>query len=309
MQAQDGWLVLACPFAASNHARGTDRRPSFRIHANPTGRSGYHCFSCHEHGNVADLVSKVTAQDGRFDPALAAWAEALEIEVDFEEFETEMIRKESVSQKLDESVAYYMYPAAWSVRSAREYLLRRGVGEGTAAILELRFDPDAQRVMFPVKSLNGILHGFVGRSVSDLAKVPKYTYPPLNKSKHLLGGHLLRQGFPTIIVEGQFAYARLVEEGVREFADVAAVMGSKLSSMQASLLIEKGDPVHLLFDGDDAGDQGIFGRWDAKLGKYETGGAFHLLDGEVEVYAPQLPPHGDPDRLSGEEVYNMIFPE
>jgi len=309
MQAQDGWLVLSCPFAQHTHSRGTDRRPSFRIHSDPSGRSGYHCFSCQEHGNMADLASKVSALNGQHDPALAAWAEARECEVDFEEFEADMIRKESICQRLDPVVAFAMYPAAWGVRSAREYLLRRGVGEATAALAELRFDPDFHRIMFPVKSASDTLYGFVGRSVSDHAKVPKFTYPPLNKSKHLLGGHLMRAGYPVIVVEGQFAYVRLMEEGVREFADVVAVMGSKMSVTQASHLIEKGDPVHLLFDGDEAGDQGIYGRWNPDLEKYEPGGAFHLLDGEVDVSAPAMPEHGDPDNLSGEEVYQMLFPE
>lgn len=307
--AQNGWMVLPCPFAPHTHARGTDRNPSFRMHANPTGRTGFHCFSCQEHGNMADLVMRLTAlNEGQSDLRLAAQVEIMEMESDPGEFE-EGSMPEAKCEVLDPAVYFAVYPNAWGIRIAREYLLSRGVTEEAAAVMELRYDPEFQRVMFPVMDEKRRLFGFVGRSVSSHSKIPKFTYPPLNKSKHIMGAHLARPGFPKVVVEGQFAYAHLIAEGVREFCDVVATMGSKLSEAQAGWLADQQDPVYLLYDDDAAGNQGLFGKWNGE--KYEGGGAVDMLEPEVETYVIDMPPEckGDPDNLLAQELYEAIFPD
>ncbi len=308
-EATGGWLVLSCPFAAHTHARGRDRNPSFRIRVNAEGRSGFHCFSCHEHGSLTDLVLRVTALNGRQDGALAAWTDALEMEVEFEDFEgSTAARHGSTVEALDADVMFALYPEAWAQQPARDYLRRRGITKDAADTMRLRFDRTRGRVLFPVCDRAGTLRGFVGRSIYPDATVSHYTYPPLQKSQHLLGADLLRKGArDVIVVEGQFAFAHLIAIGAREHFDVVGTMGSVMSAAQASMLIDQGASVHLLYDDDAAGNQGIWGRWDADKGQYAGGGAFDMLRDELDVSVLDYPEGvSDPDHLTLDELISAV---
>lgn len=307
-EATGGWLVLSCPFAPHTHAKGRDRNPSFRIRVNQEGRSGFHCFSCHEHGNLTDLVLRVTALNGRQDGALAAWADSLEMEVDFEDFETGVARHAVSAEALDADVLFALYPEAWAQQSARDYLRRRGVTKEAADIMRLRYDRTKGRVLFPVCDRAGTLRGFVGRSIYPQAEVSHYTYPPLQKSQHLLGAEGMRKGMrDVVVVEGQFAFAHLISIGALDHFDVVATMGSTMSAAQASMLIDHGAIVHLLYDDDAAGNQGIWGKWDADKAQYAGGGACDMLRDEVAVTVPDYPEGVcDPDNLTLDELISAV---
>lgn len=308
-EATGGWLVLSCPFAAHTHARGRDRNPSFRIRVNTEGRSGFHCFSCHEHGNLTDMVLRVTALNGRQDGALAAWADSLEMEVDFEDFEGGAAARHATStEALDGDVMFALYPDAWAQQSARDYLRRRGVTMEAAATMRLRFDRTKGRVLFPVCDRAGTLRGFVGRSIYPHAEVSHYTYPPLQKSQHLLGAEGIRKGMKdVVVVEGQFAFAHLISIGALDYVDVVATMGSTMSAAQASMLIDHGATVHLLYDDDAAGNQGIWGKWDPDKAQYAGGGACDMLRDELPVTVLDYPEGvTDPDHLTLDELLYAV---
>ncbi len=303
-----GWLNTQCPFASEYHAKGTDRTPSFRLHINPHGRSGFHCWSCKEKGDLTSLVHSLCRMRQESAMHLAGVAEAMETEIEFEGFET-MREEQQPDEALDIKIQFLAYRRAWDDPAARAYLKSRGVSKETAEVLSLRYDPDRGNIMFPVQGWDGALYGFAGRAIDPAAVVRQHTYPPLKKSRHLLGEQLVRPGYDKLIVEGQFAYARMVEAGAREFCDVLATMGSHMSAEQAALLIEYGCPVHLLYDDDPAGNIGIYGKWNRE-GFYEGNGAFDKLKADVPVYIPEMPLRvkGDPDNLTPRELREMLEP-
>jgi DNA primase len=225
---------------------------------------------------------------------MAALAESYETEIDFLEYEEGL--SEVSEEHLDPVMYSAMYPLASEVDAARRYMSRRGVTVEAALLADLRYDPDYSRIMFPVMDQMKTIFGYVGRSVYDSARPRVFTYPPLKKTKHLLGGHLVRDKFPKVVVEGQFAYATLLSKGVRDFCDVVAIMGQDMSQEQAALLLGFGNPVVLLLDGDDAGERG-------------THKALQILGTEILVTAPGYPDYakGDPDNLAAADLYDMIY--
>lgn len=59
---------------------------------------------------------------------------------------------------------------------------------------------------------------------------------------------------PIVVTEGTFGVFHLAQNG---FPGVVAIFGSSLSDRQSDLLISTGRPIILMFDGDEAGRQGM----------------------------------------------------
>lgn len=298
------WVKLPCPFAAQTHRSGRDNDPSFNIHINPTGQSGFHCWSCKETGTVVNgLVMRLSG-----DLQLRTRAFAYELECGFKPFE-ELIEEEyeRPTELIPLDVYESIYPDAWTIAESRDYLLRRGVSREAARLLRLRYDAPSARILFPVMTSEEEAFGYAGRSILPDSKVTHYNYAPLQKSKHLLGAHLLRRKLPVVVVEGQFALARLLTIGARRVCDVVATMGSNMSVRQAGCLIDHGSRVVLLYDNDAAGDAGLFGKWNEARGERKKNGAVDLLSPEVSVSVPSYPPGvNDPDTLTIEQFVRML---
>lgn len=114
-------------------------------------------------------------------------------------------------------------------------------------LIDFRFH-DA--VLFPIRNLYNQLIGVGSRSVD--AKM--YIHSAYSKRRHLFG---LNVTYPEIfrtrkvfVVEGNFDLLTCYEHGIR---NVVAMLGSKLSLEQLSLLIRFADEVVIASDGDQAG--------------------------------------------------------
>jgi DNA primase len=87
--------------------------------------------------------------------------------------------------------------------------------------------------------------------------IVKYLNTPFAKGCHLFGlfeakAHILQDNF-AVVVEGQFDVIKAWEKGI---CNVVATGSSSLTAYQLSLLARYTDRIVLLFDNDDAGDQG-----------------------------------------------------
>jgi DNA primase len=116
-----------------------------------------------------------------------------------------------------------------------------------APLIDFRF---YDTVLFPIKDLYNNLVAVASRSVD----VKKYIHSSYSKSRHLFG---LSVTYPeilrtrkAIIVEGNFDLLRLYENGVR---NGVALLGSKLSLEQLSLLTRFADEIIIATDGDKPG--------------------------------------------------------
>jgi DNA primase len=300
------WIQLPCPFAGRDHPNGSDRKPSFGIHINDKGESGFHCFSCKSKGpRLSSLVRKVAHLRNEDYDKLAMKADSLEVCVESVPFDYSPI---SSDEPLDPSIFEGLYDPIKDSKEAKKYLKDRGVSLDAAKTMDLVFDPDQRRILFPVKGSRGEVYGFSGRGVSSEVFPKVRDYNGLNKSNHLLGHENLTKSKPVLLVEGLFAYARMVELGVHFFVEPVASLGSSLSDEQAEILKANEQPVYILYDNDEAGDIGIYGKFRKGTKIKEAKGAIDKLSEEVTVYIPDPWPDGkdDPDDLTLEELEVMI---
>jgi DNA primase len=116
-----------------------------------------------------------------------------------------------------------------------------------ASLIDFRFH---DTVLFPIKDLYNNLVAVASRSVD----VKKYIHTSYSKGRHLFGLNVtypeILQARKVIIVEGNFDLLRLYENGIR---NVVAMLGSKLSIEQLSLLTRFAEEIVIATDGDKPG--------------------------------------------------------
>lgn len=308
-----GWLIAQCPFAPFRHERGTDRSPSFNVKVDDRGFSGFNCFTCHEKGNIFDLVKRLEYFREVKYGNLATRALTWETPESFEEWDTPRGEFTPEPEPLVKAVYVGMFPLAWEEPAARAYLQSRGVTERTAVMLEMQFDPEEQRIIVPIYDRQGNLYGFNGRSILPEEQFPyaRYKksrdYAGLEKARNILGFQHAKRGKPVWIVEGLFAVAHLYDIGFDQFVTPVASMGSQLSEYQRDMLTDLGEPVYLGYDNDAAGEDGLFGPWNPKEQRFEGGGAIDLLKEHLPTFVP-IYPYGinDPDYLSLNDAVGML---
>ena len=307
-----GWLVASCPFAALGaHGGGTDRNPSFNIHVNDRGITGFKCHTCKQKGTVRQLVTKLEYFSQSSYGNLSLRAVLAETPDSFDDWDT-AAEIEPDPEPLIKAAYIGMWPLAWEHPAARAYLDGRGVTERTATIMQMQYDPEECRILVPVYDKGGDLFGFTGRSIMDKEQFPypryKKTrdYAGLEKARNILGIHEHKPGKPIWVVEGQFALAHAYDIGLDRYVTPVATMGANLSLYQRDMLAELGEAVFLCYDNDSAGEDGLYGIWDIIQSRHEGGGAVDLLREHVPTFIPLYPPGiNDPDFLSLEQAIWM----
>ena len=290
---QEGeWLMTTCPLAPWRHQGGHDTHPSFGVHIEDDDTSIFNCFSCKAKGTLsylAHLMEGYTGEDYR------------ELRKDIDDNELYMsvlpewganqgIRKPPTLKPVDEHMLS-IYPRA---TSSHPYLHERFIEcDQTIYDLELRVDPSNkghERILFPVRGVDGVLYGFTGRAVEEGIEPRVRDYFGLPKRSLLLGAHHIDPTQPVLLVEGLFDYAMMRQYGYQAMA----VMHSSITEQQAMILKDLGAALYVFFDNDKAGIEG----------------AIHV----AEVMSPYVPVWRiaypkkcpDPADLEKEEVEEMI---
>lgn len=315
-----GWIDFPCPLAPWTHQNGTDRSGSAGAKINDEGVSAWVCHACKHHGRVSGLVSILQRFRGTTYEGLmreADMADAMPtLTMDFGEFET---APPPEPEPLNPAIYDGLYPAAWDEPEARTYLERRDISEEAAHSLNLLFDPDQRRILFPVRDAEQRLWGFTGRAVDpkptmtlksgEVVPAPKIRdYAGLPKRLLILGEERWRQGKPKIIVEGLFGYAHLISTGVEDMVDVGALMGSVMTDEKATKLRLWDEPVYLMLDNDEGGDVGLYGPHLPEEGQRDwAAGAVAKLSAYLPLYVPEWPEGKiDPDQLTRSEITMIL---
>ena len=300
-----GWIPCFCPLApySGGHKKQREKNPSFFVKVDDRNISGFHCFTCKESGRLsklARLLGHYTDED--FMP-IAIRADLKESPDSYGAFsdETEVIEK---PKPLDLAVYGNMFPLAWEDKECRAYLQRRGIGAVTSHILDLKYDPEEHRVLFPVMDREGTLFGYSGRSVRE-SRYARHRDYEFDKAHFLLGEHLVSNEIPNLLVEGLFAYAHLFEIEADEYCNPIASMGSFLSEHQAEKLIAWNIPTFLCYDDDRAGDQGLYGT--IRDGKHTGGGAVDKLRRNIPTFVALYPDAlRDIDEITLDQVIEIL---
>lgn len=165
------------------------------------------------------------------------------------------------------------------------------------------YDRFRDRVMFPIRDVNGRVLGFGGRIIGE--GQPKYLNSPeslvFTKGSALLGlfeqRDAIRRTNQAVLVEGNFDLISLVVHGCE---NVVAPLGTALTRAQVRLLKRFAQEAVLLFDGDDAGRKAAI-----RCVPYFFG---EQLKGRVAI----LPKGHDPDTFvqeQGVEELNRLIAE
>jgi DNA primase len=292
MSVDGGWVRTTCPFAAWRHDGGHDTHPSFGVHIEEDGTSIFNCFGCKAKGPLVYLLNLMERYTGEDYKELRRDIDNNELYMSVMPEWTEKtgVRKFAPLKPIDEHMLS-IYPLA---TSSNPYLYKRYIeSEQVIYDLELRIDPNnkgAERILFPVRGVDGKLYGFTGRATDDEVTPKVRDYFGLPKRQLLLGAHAINPEQPVILVEGLFDYAMMRQYGYQSMA----VMHSSITEQQAMILKDLGAALYIFFDNDKAG----------KIGAIQV----------EEVMKPYVPvwrisyPKGcnDPAELEYEEVEEMI---
>jgi DNA primase len=273
-----------CPFHG-------EKTPSFKI--DPATQL-WHCFGCGLGGDAFGFMMRTENLD--FPDAVRALASRAHIEIVEQEGGAPAGSRDRLYAACNAAAEFYhrvlLSGDDAGAKRAREYLGGRGFGTEVAKRFEIGYAPgrgalvaalreqglrdsdviDAnlalradngtlrdrfyERVMFPIRDVQGRCVGFGGRIVG--AGEPKYLNtqetPVFHKSRNLYGIDRARneivQARTAIVVEGYTDVIALHEAGVR---NVVATLGTALTREHTKMLGRFAKRVVYLFDGDEAG--------------------------------------------------------
>jgi DNA primase len=226
--------IIFCPFHANN------RTPAGEVDK----ESGiFFCFSCH---HVTDIVDLVMTQTGRSYFESVRFIKSKESGNSIEsEIAKKLIEKPDYVP-YDEVLVKRLSSTALESPRAKSYYFGRKITEDSVRKFSLGYSEKMDMVTIPVHSPEGILVGFVGRSVEgkDFKNTPK-----LPKSKVLFNLHRVKSSKTVYVVESSFDAIRLDQCGLA----AVATLGSNVSNFQTDLLKKYFNDIIVIADNDEAG--------------------------------------------------------
>jgi hypothetical protein len=253
------WLRSSCPLAFHRHRGGTDNSPSFGIHIEPQGKSGYLCYSCQIRSrDLDDLVLEINY--ALKVPAHEAPPMNLPLaqEIIAEESTAGHTDKEWVvnlppEQEFTELPGWWLdsFPSVFKFAEAMAYLNGRKVPPSLWADLDLRFDPGRKMVCFPYYNKPGRLAGMRGRSITPGKSYAHHDYSWNNNNNSklvLMNENNIDWMQPVVVVEGEFDLCRVALVYSNVVANLTATLSEpKLKTLELAVSLIG------FFDNDEAG--------------------------------------------------------
>ena len=226
--------IIFCPF------HGNTRTPAGEVDK----RTGlFFCFSCHY---VTDLADLVVTQSGRTYFQALRFIKANEIETDLSTEVDSSLEKKAMYVQYPQDQVDQLHKNAINGDRPMNYYTNRNISKSSVVRFQLGYSEKMDMVTIPVHSPEGMLLGFVGRSVEG--KTFKNT-PGLPKAKTLFNLNRVKTSKNVYVVESSFDAIRLDQCG---FAAVAT-LGSNVSNFQIDLLKKYFNDIIVIADNDDAG--------------------------------------------------------
>jgi DNA primase len=182
----------------------------------------------------------------------------MEIESDLQQEVTEKLNKKPDFVPFDELLVKRLASTALESPRAKTYYFGRKITEDSMKKFDLGYSESQDMVTVPVHSPDGMLVGFVGRSVEG--KEFKNT-PKLPKGKTLFNLYRVKTSRRVYVVESSFDAIRLDQCGM----PAVATLGSNVSNIQTELLKKYFNDIIVIADNDDAGNS-MSKRLQEKLG-------------------------------------------
>ena len=316
-----------CPFHQ-------EKTPSFTV---STEKQFYHCFGCGAHGNAIGFLMAIHHQS--FPEAVQELAARAGLEVIYEGGNThqQTAQYDTLYTLLSQASALFQERLPHN-QQALSYLQSRGINTqaqqhfsigyapndwhslkplnnsstteeqllacGLMVDNKKRYDRFRDRIMFPIKNIQGKIVGFGGRSLGD-AK-PKYLNSPetpvFHKNQELYGLYEARQANPklpyVIVVEGYMDVIALFQY---QFPMGVATLGTAVNATHVKKILRYTKRMVICFDGDAAGQKA---SWKALLAILPS-----LTEG-IDIKFLSLPDRQDPDsflREHGRDAFKLAL--
>ena len=212
-----GYVISACPLGPWNHSEGKSSPEVFGVKIE-SGDPHCSCFACGYHGTLGALVQRMVGLNKMSPRIEAKWAHANQLVWEAEEtqeFDFDIPGIEEVMAAKKEGLHAFPewwlggFPGAWEVGWARAYLNTRNVSKAVCDALDVRCDPNEQRLCFPVRDFAGELRGLHGRAVDESVdpRYRMYTHGKKNNPVVWLGESWIDLTKPIVVVEGPFDLA------------------------------------------------------------------------------------------------------
>lgn len=305
--------VARCPFHE-------EKTPSFNV---SHSKQFYYCFGCGVSGNVIGFL--IAFDHLEFREALAYLAARAGLKIPSSDHEEDNQRYQILYEVLNQAVQYYTQALRQSTQ-AIHYLKSRGVSGIIAKQFEIGYAPAGwdqltqhlpgaeqqtalatsgltiakeqrtydrfrDRIMFPIRNIQGKTIGFGGRTLGD--GQPKYLNSPetplFHKGAELYGFYEARQSSTKlsqlVMVEGYMDVVSLHQFGIT-FA--VATLGTAVTAKQIQKCLRYVNKLTFCFDGDLAGKHAAWKALTISLPLLREGIHLHFLF---------LPQGEDPDSL------------
>lgn len=307
----DKWgphMSISCPLAPIRHNDQYDWNTSCSVSLSDDEPSLVRCFSfnCQYKGSLYNMLKLRTEHDGNPDD-LVALLKKIEPTEKFT-LESSLARSK---KRYDEQIERLRKPILPKhdkdvlAESRMEkyaggvphYAITRGLTVDSCKAWGLGHDKQNARLVFPVRRHDGKLVGLTGRLIPAAQKrlteqlgrnVPKYhNYVGLDKSKYIFGEHMLEEGKPVVICEGQIdAILTWQALGI----PAVAPLGEGFSERHVRTIAAFSPPVVYIFPDNDPP-----GRLAAE--KFE-----YALHGRMPLKL-MMPPEGkDPGGMTAEQI-------
>ena len=230
----DSDYIIFCPYHNNN------RTPAGEV----SKESGlFFCFGCQQTANLQELVMKMSNRS--YFESLR-YIKSKEQESDITQIVAKQLYTPPTFVQYDEVIIKRLNSQALESPRAMRYFDGRLVTKSSVNKFNLGYSEKQDMVTIPVHSPEGMVIGFVGRSVEG--KDFKNT-PGLPKSKTLFNLHRVKANDKVYVVESSFDAIRLDQVGM----PAVATLGATISKSQVELLEKYFNEIYLIADNDEAG--------------------------------------------------------
>jgi DNA primase len=242
----DNDFIIFCPFHAN-----------FRTPAGEVNKESglFFCFSCQHTADLIELIMFVTKRT-YFESV--RFIKSKEGESDFASDVMSKLKDKPDFVPFDDVLIKRLNVQALASPRAMRYFAGRQITEESVKKFSLGYSEKMDMVSIPVSAPDGMMIGFVGRSVEG--KQFKNT-DGLPKSKTLFNLHRVKTSREVYVVESSFDAIRLDQCGL----PAVATLGANVSSRQIDLLRQYFNDIHVVADNDEAGG-GMANRLVERLG-------------------------------------------
>ena len=252
-------ISFCCPFHS-------DSTPSARMNKK---KLVFFCHGCKKSGNIVQFLAEIE----NVSPSQAFfWLRRNEI-TSYKEPETTLLQEvtELMLDNSDEATSeefVMMTARSWRKRYIpqpwidlpeknpfRAYMKKRGFNSSVLDDYRIGYDNALNRIVIPMTNEKGEIVGIKGRAIDEATNPRYFIYAPCySPAQHIFLYHLVPPNSSGLIVcEGELNALMLRQMG---WVSSVAIGGSHLSVTQAQYIRDKGLPVVLYFDPDDAGEIG-----------------------------------------------------